>query len=389
MTTVDSPRPPSPLPQRARRPLLDGAERPDSPSGWPPAGRPRRALPVHLLLPTLVLTALLIAAGVFRGQVSSSVAVLSQARWSWMPLLLLVHAVSMAAPAWNVVRLLGVAGTRVRLGDVLALTYASNAVSVSLPLVGPELATAHTYRQLVARGADTADTTWTLLVSGVASTSTLALLTVAALAVAGSPAGTTLAAGGVVAGVVPVLLLLVALRRPAARTRLEGVALRLWRGAQRTTRRPVTGSIVPLRAFLLRLAEHRLPAHQAGPVWAVALLNWLADALCLALAITAVGVPVPWRGLLLAYVAAAAAGSLRLTPGGIGVVEAALTAALVTAGLDMTAALAATVLYRLVSLWTAGTVGWAVFWATSRATATARRRCTARACTATPGRRWR
>lgn len=342
------------------------------PSGWPPAapGRRRhRTLQVHLVLPALVLTGLLIAAVVFRGHVSSSLAVLAQVRWSWLPLLLLAHAVSMAASALNVVQLLRVTGTRVRLSAALALTYASNAVSVTLPLVGPELATAHTYRQLVARGADTAATAWTLLVSGVASTSTLALITVAALAATGSPAGAAGAVGGAVAGVIPVLLLLSALRRPAARDRLESVALRLWCAAQRTARRPVTGSVLPLRAFLLRLAEHRLRPHQAGPVTAVALLNWLADALCLALAVAAVGAPVPWQGLLLAYVAATAAGSLRLTPGGVGVVEAALAAVLVTAGLDLPSALAATVLYRLVSLWTAATVGWAVFWAARRATA--------------------
>lgn len=319
---------------------------------------------MRLLVPTLVATGLLVAAVLSRGQASSWLSALADVRWSWLPLLLLAHTVSMAAPALNTLRLLRVTGTRVRLPAVLALTYASNAVSVSLPLVGPELATAHTYRQLVGRGADSAATAWTLLVSGVASASTLAMVTVAGLAVVGSPTAGALAVGGTVLGVVAVLLLLAALRRPVARDRVELVSLRLWRGGQLAVRRDASGSALPLRAFLLRLAAHRLPRREAIRAASLALLNWLADAACLALAVVAVGAPVPWQGLLLAYVAASATGSLRLVPGGLGVVEAALTAGLLTAGLDLPHALAATLLYRLVSCWTAVTVGWAVFSAT-------------------------
>ena len=54
---------------------------------------------------------------------------------------------------------------------------------------------------------------------------------------------------------------------------------------------------------------------------------------CLACAIHATGQPVPWHGLLLAYAAGAAVGSTGLTPGGFGLVEATLTAALVGVGM--------------------------------------------------------
>jgi len=96
-------------------------------------------------------------------------------------------------------------------------------------------------------------------------------------------------------------------------------------------------------------------------VLALAVGNWLADCLCLTAAIAAVGAPIPWQGLLLAYVGAAGVNSLGLTPGGLGVVEAALTAGLVAAGLDGADALAATLVYRLVSFWLVMVSGWVVF----------------------------
>jgi hypothetical protein len=62
----------------------------------------------------------------------------------------------------------------------------------------------------------------------------------------------------------------------------------------------------------------------------------------------------------LAYGVAMTAGSIGLTPGGLGVIEAALTAALVGAGLKGHAALAAVLVYRLISFWLVMTAGWAV-----------------------------
>lgn len=60
---------------------------------------------------------------------------------------------------------------------------------------------------------------------------------------------------------------------------------------------------------------------------------------------------------MLAYLTAAAVSSLAVTPGGIGTVKLALTTALVAAGLDAPHAVA-TLVYRLVTLWLATSVGW-------------------------------
>src|ERR1700756_4778533 len=67
--------------------------------------------------------------------------------WPWLPLGLVAESGSMATFARSQRRLLKVGGTKVHLSSVLAVTYAGNAISVSLPLAGPEVSTAFTFRQ--------------------------------------------------------------------------------------------------------------------------------------------------------------------------------------------------------------------------------------------------
>jgi uncharacterized protein (TIRG00374 family) len=112
--------------------------------------------------------------------------------------------------------------------------------------------------------------------------------------------------------------------------------------------------------FLTSLGSFRLGVPVATGAGLLALANWLLDIVCLALALQAVGAPVPWQGLVLAWAAGALASSARLTPGGIGVVETALASALVASGLPASQAVPAVLVYRLVSLWLLVAIG-AVF----------------------------
>jgi len=91
-------------------------------------------------------------------------------------------------------------------------------------------------------------------------------------------------------------------------------------------------------------------------------LNWVLDIGCLALSIRAVGLAVPWNDLILAWAAGAGAASFNLTPGGLGVVEPALAAALVAARLPATKAMAAVLLYRFISFWLILAIGWVLYW---------------------------
>jgi len=90
----------------------------------------------------------------------------------------------------------------------------------------------------------------------------------------------------------------------------------------------------------------------------MSLRNWTADCVCLGAAIAVTHTAVPWRGLILAYCLAMAAGSFGITPGGVGVVELTLTASLVAAHVPAERALPAVVIYRLVSFWLVMAVGW-------------------------------
>jgi uncharacterized protein (TIRG00374 family) len=90
----------------------------------------------------------------------------------------------------------------------------------------------------------------------------------------------------------------------------------------------------------------------------MALGNWVLDLACLIAAFLAVGAPVPWRPLLLAYGAAQLAANLPITPGGLGVVEGSLTIALVAYGGGRDSTVAAVLLYRLISYWALLPIGW-------------------------------
>ena len=132
----------------------------------------------------------------------------------------------------------------------------------------------------------------------------------------------------------------------------------------RTTRRkrPVSG-------VADRLQRERDGLRVAfGARWQAALLaaagKWIFDYLALIACLRAVGAQPDPSLVLLAYVAAALLGMIPFTPGGLGFVEAGLTGLLALAGVGASAAVVATLAYRLVSFWLpipAGGVAYGVF----------------------------
>ena len=90
--------------------------------------------------------------------------------------------------------------------------YAANALSISVPFAGAELAMVFSYRQFRRHGVDAATTGWTLAVSAIVSASALAfLLAIAAFTGPGSLASAAGLAGAVVF-MVPGAAVLLALR---------------------------------------------------------------------------------------------------------------------------------------------------------------------------------
>jgi hypothetical protein len=130
----------------------------------------------------------------------------------------------------------------------------------------------------------------------------------------------------------PVGAVLLALRYPAARRFINRVATPVVKLLDRLMKRPAAGTVQAIDPFLDRFATIKLPGFHCAEVLLLLLWNWVGDCLCLACAIRATGSAVPWHSLFLAY-GATAVGIVSITPGGLGVVEIVLSAALVAAGL--------------------------------------------------------
>ena len=112
----------------------------------------------------------------------------------------------------------------------------------------------------------------------------------------------------------------------------------------------------PVRDLPERLVlERDLVRDHLGSRWLVAVLaaagNRLLDFGALLAALLALGVRPRPSLVLLAYVVSAVLGTIPITPGGLGFVEAGLTATLVLAGVPAADAAIATLAYRLVSYW--------------------------------------
>jgi putative heme transporter len=114
-------------------------------------------------------------------------------------------------------------------------------------------------------------------------------------------------------------------------------------------REPMTG----LPRKLLR--ERDTVVQVLGDKWWEALLGaagrWVLDYVTLLAALYAVGANPRASLVLLAFFTAQLLGTLPLTPGGLGFVEAGLTGTLALAGVGAGAAVVATLAYRLVSFW--------------------------------------
>jgi uncharacterized membrane protein YbhN (UPF0104 family) len=115
---------------------------------------------------------------------------------------------------------------------------------------------------------------------------------------------------------------------------------------------PTLGQVLPR---LLEIAQQ--PRKLAEGVGGALLLT-LAYILCLAACVKAFHGSAAFAGIAVVYLTGSALGSIIPTPGGIGAVEAALTAGLVATGLHGTEAASAVLLFRLLTFWFPVPVGW-------------------------------
>jgi putative heme transporter len=278
----------------------------------------------------------------------------------------LCERVSMIAFARVQVRLLRAGGQRLGLLSAVGIVFAGNALSLSVPIAGPGLAVAFTYRELDRRQIKHQAAAFALVVSGVLSTVSLLLIVAAGLLASGNTVAAVLGLVPVAAIVAGIAAVLFALHLPAWRQRLERAAVAGVRLAQRLRR--TSGD--PPQTVVARVLQQLADLHLRRRDWVLAVvltfLNWLGDAACLTLSIRAAGLHCPLRDLLVVWSAGQAAGSLAFTPGGVGIVEAALIAAMVGVGLPAAGSAVAVMIYRLISLWLVLLAGW-IFYVVIRA----------------------
>jgi len=137
-----------------------------------------------------------------------------------------------------------------------------------------------------------------------------------------------------------VLIALVVLAIPAGRRLL------------RARLSPMLGQVLPR---LLEIAQQ--PGKLARGVGGTLLLS-LSYIFCLAACVAAFSRSVPIAKIGVVYLTGSAIGSIMPTPGGLGAVEAALTAGLTAAGVPGAAAASAVLLFRLLTFWLPVPFGW-------------------------------
>jgi putative heme transporter len=305
-----------------------------------------------------------------RHLLGESASVLLAVHWVWIAPALTCEAGSLIAFGLVQRRLLNVGGIGIGVRSVAAITLVAKAISSLLPLAGAEMGTAYTYRRFRHHRADGVTAAWVLTVSGVVSTVTFAAI-VSAAAVA------TDNLGAICAGLASAILTLlgvggavVAFRRPALRCRLARVATWGLRLGRRITGRQRGDGDAVVKEAIDRLSSFRVNRRDVNYVALTSSANWLGDILCLAFAAAAFENHLPWPAIVLAWSAGSVATSLQITPGGLGVVEAALTSALVVAGLHPGHAAAAALTYRAMSYWIPSVAGLAVLGAQRRVAST-------------------
>lgn len=292
-----------------------------------------------------------------RGELSGATTYLAHIEWPWVLLAVVLELASIVAFALVQQELLASGDVKVSPSWITGVTLAVTAIANSMP-AGPLVSSVFAFRQYRRRGADDTLAGWALVAVFVAASISLALVATAGVAIAGAEgASFDLVYVTIAVLVVAVLLGVVFVQRRA----LEWVIVASLRASRRWLRWPRGDVIAVAQRIVARIDTVVLTPRRIGRIMGWGVLNWLLDCGCLAVSFVAVGVAVPWHGLLLAYGAGQLAVNLPITPGGLGVVEGSLTIALVAFGGAEASTVAAVLLYRIISFWGELPVGWSIW----------------------------
>jgi uncharacterized membrane protein YbhN (UPF0104 family) len=363
--------PAAPLPEPQSLPS-DGATETDVSTPSRAVGRLRRWWPTLRVVIGFVLAGVALWVVYDRGS-ELQASRFEHLRWIWLVPAVLVEGASLVSFALMQARLLSTGKVEAPAAPLTGVTFASQAISNSFP-GGAALAMAYSFRWYRRFGADDSLAGWTIV--GVLIGASLSLSLVAA-------GGVVLAADAsadldLVPAIIGVLLLSIltailfvkqewvlaflqwVVRR--RRARREARAARAARAAApplpKARRRTGVDLSQTVMRVLDRLGAFRLGWRGLATVVGFGLGTWLLDCTCFALAFLVVRAPIPWGALLLAYGAGQLAVNVPITPGGLGVVEGSITAALVLFGGANPGTVEAVFVYRLISFWLELMVGW-------------------------------
>jgi glycosyltransferase 2 family protein len=289
-------------------------------------------------LVTMVVT--VVAAYLLAGELAreSLTTVVRTADWRWTIAALAFSAATYAGAAMS---LSGFVNERLSFGLTVLVQLASSFVALVTPAaVG---GAALNIRYLQRRKISAANAAASVGVSQVVAFVLHISLLVIFIALTGtneskSPIKVPVAAYFVLAGLVVVAAVVAAL--PAGRRLLRARVA------------PTINQVLPQ---LLQVAQH--PRKLAEGIGGALLLS-AAYVGCLTVCIHAFGGSVSIAEVAVVYLTGAAIGSLVPTPGGLGAVEAALSAGLVAAGLPGAIAVSSVLLYRLLTFWLPVPIGW-------------------------------
>jgi putative heme transporter len=284
----------------------------------------------------------------------------------WLLLGLAAEWVSLAMFARQQMWLLRGLGVAVGIGPALAMTYSRSAIAITMP-AGSAMSAGFAYQTFRRWGASREAATTVMVLSGAFSTLGLVVLYVLGYAVIVlEDPGAAWSAHPVatVGATIGLLLIAAMITASVLRDRRRAVTPAPAPAPAPPAEEP-RGRITSLLATLRAVGPVALGMH--GRYRRIALLfavvNWLTDLCCLVAVAYAFHLPLTFVQLGAVYVVVQLVRQIPVTPGGIGVIEASLLAALVSAGAAQGPAAAAVLGYRLFSCWLiipAGLFTWAL-----------------------------
>src|SRR6266702_223386 len=145
-----------------------------------------------------VLAVAAIVAGIVVGRhtLAESLQKLAGLDWTWFVAAIACEFISLTAFGLSRRRLLRADGHKAGFASVMAITYASNALSMTVPFAGAQLAVVFSYRQFRRRGLGQAITGWALAVSAILSMSALAVVLIAGSVASGASVATAVGFAG-------------------------------------------------------------------------------------------------------------------------------------------------------------------------------------------------